>query len=244
MSSETKKADSFIAKDGKFRNIEYMQISKGGEVLGTYKGVEVNGKTKSELQQMLGRDFGQKRFSLSLNTKNAFTNSAMQIRGIIIGMKKPDKKPAGDKNSLIVERIEKLQSKFDQIIPAKGLSMEDALELIKTSYQIRFDALNERIRTLVNEIDDYKRYVKELEQGQNGTSISSILSQVAQLKGLLKIKDSGGNKSKIASVTNKIPAELLNVLSEVDYSTFDKKDISNYADVLKGLITNVSKTKV
>jgi hypothetical protein len=230
-------------KTGKFEDIEYIQVSRHGKIMGTYKGSEVNGKTKLQLQEMIGKDYGQDRFSLSINKTGTFTNTAMQIRGIILGTQTQKKDVVeNENNSIVLDTLRKLEATIQNVNTGKeNYSYDSILEMIKQSYQIRFDALLERISFLKTELEDCKSYIRELENEANNKSnidISSMLSSVMQFKNLLSSKKPTQTLSDI-NVEDDIPHELLNVLSDVDYKSLPKKDLIKYISLLEQFSKNL-----
>lgn len=228
-------------KNGKFENIQYIQVSKNGKVLKTYKADEVNGLTKAQFQEVLGKDFGQERLSLSVNKKNSFTNTSMQIRGIILDEKNEIQKPEtrSNKDEVIIGQIKMLNDKIETIKSGSGnetFSREAMIMLIKDSYEIKYGVLNEKIEDLKKEIIEYKDYIKELEDSQTNSSpdISSLLTSVMQFKNMFNAKKAKSNlKGNEQIPKDGIPSSILYPLNNIDYNAIDEKQLIDYASLLR-----------
>jgi len=235
-------------KNGKFEDIEYIQVTRNGDVLGTYTGIEVNGKSKFDLQVMIGKDFGTEKLSLSINKKNEFVNKVMMLRGVVIGIKnKKEVLSKNDsKNELIINLLSVLQKKIENIAKDKNdVTSVNYIDMIKQSYEIRFDTMQERIDFLKNELTEHKKYIVELESESNksGIDVNNVITSLMQFKNLLlKPKES---KDVILSSNNKskIPDTMINIMSKIDYSKIKENDLKQYINLLQQFSLNLPQRK-
>lgn len=224
-------------KDGKFEGIEYIQVIRGGSVLYTYKGNEVNNLSKLEFQQKIGKDVGQGRFRLAIKEKGQFKNKNMITRGIVLG----------NTSGNITDDKEKISIPVSDKIETSNYSKDTMLDMMQMSYQMRYDTLKERNDYLQDEIKEYKEYVKELEsnnENDNGKSIdfSKILGSVMQLKNLAKNKNIKSNlKEKLEKLENKVPKKMLDALNKVDYSNISENEINTYVNLLASYLPQKEK---
>lgn len=217
-----------------FENVEYLLISYHGTPVITFDGKEINGKSKAEIQYLLGKDYGEKNFNFSMKVKGKLKNETGGIRGIKIG---------SSNNNLKLEDMENKEIR-KEIDALKANNFELITKLIDEKYQIQ-------IKHLENDLKQLEKDYSELEKEYN-----SLISQVEKnesnennmLTSLLKLlpldKLTGKPTSLASEQTNKqldIRPEILNVLNEVDYTKLSDSDVNQYASLLKQFTNQLPK---
>ncbi len=217
-----------------FENVEYLLISYHGTPVITYDGKEVNGKSKAEIQYLLGKDYGEKNFNFSMKVKGKLKNETGGIRGIKIGSSNNNTKLEDMETKEIRKELETLKTNNLDLIT----------KLIDEKYQIQIEHYKETVKQLQKDYSDlekeYNSLVSQVEK--NESNENNMLTSLLKLLPLDKLTSQASGLSN--SQTPKqldIRPEILNVLNEVDYSKLSNDDINQYAAILKQFTNQLPK---
>lgn len=222
-----------------YSDVEYIYISYKGMPIVTLEGSSVNGKTKTQLQYELGKEFGEKNFNYSMKIKGKLKNDSGGIRGIRIGS--ADNKPKeidSNFNDLKKELMElKNNNNFDRIE-----------KLIDEKYQIQIKHLEEKIKDLQKENNDYEKnyndLIKQVEKSENSeNSMLTNLLKMIPIDKLLGKPTPGLANNQVPGPSGQvnIRPEILNVLNKVDYSKLTDEQVKQYAELLIQFTNNLPK---
>ena len=230
-----------IKKDkDKFVNIEYLQLFKNKNAVYTFDGVDVEGKTKKEIQLLIGNKFGNQRFSASIKYKDQFNNVVLPLTGIKMG---EDNKSNNE--------IKMLSDKLDNVISSGGMdNTKFLLDMQKQTFDFiiaekdkQITRLENEVKDLNNDLDDFEKQLEKLNSDDDG-GIQKILSQVSQFYQFYSA--SKGKKTSslkglddIPSDSTSIPPEFLHELGKIDYEKIPAEQRSGIINMFRQFSSNL-----
>lgn len=221
-----------------FENLEYIIISYKGSPIATIDGKELNGKSKTDLQIILGKDYGEKTFNYSAKIKGKVKNETGGIRGIVIGNRSPMNK---DLNEL--SEIKKELEQFRQ-----SSNIDFILKIVEQKHTIELDHYKEKLKDMTKERDDYAKLYNDIfdemekKESNNDNMLNNLLKILPMdkiVKGLTGSPATLGDQNQPVNNNVSIHPKLLEVLNKVDYSKVSDSDINNYASILQNFVNQL-----
>lgn len=166
-----------------FENVEYLQVYKNRKPMLLIEDREINGKSKTEIQKMIGERLGAGHYRTSIKYFGDPKNASGSIVAIV---------PGEDKNnsdSFDSERLSFLEKKIDKIAESFGKNSGTDLTLLMNmkdqAYQIQIEFYKNRIEVLEAENKNLKEQLNELDKGTDSTSdlITQLLPLLLKSKG-------------------------------------------------------------
>jgi len=225
-----------------FKNVEYMYITYAGKSVVTFKGVEIEGKNKAEIQYLLGEKFGEKNFHYSIKIKGKLKNETGGIRGIKIGTS------TNEFDNMDIKEINSIRKELNELKSHSNLDL--ITKLIEDKHQLEIKHLNEKLVILTKEKlefeNAYNDIVKEIEKKENGNSdlLTSLLKYLPMDKILSGITPGASLSNRQDSPINNqisIHPEILNVLNKVDYTKLSDQQVKQYASILNSFVNDLPK---
>jgi hypothetical protein len=171
----------------KLKNIIYLDIlNKGSQVL-RLNALETNGKTKSEIQDLIGGKLGAGNYYFSLMLEGDPVAKTGRIRGTVnnpaIKMPAPISE-APNRESAILHEIEVIKNQLNNTGTANNIN--EFLAMYKSTYEIQINFYKARVDDLTreNEVLRDKLHKIELEANQSGGLGDLILPLLINKLGL------------------------------------------------------------
>lgn len=166
--------------------LEYLDIIKNKQTILTLNKEHLNGKTKRELELILGSKLGSGRF----NFRAKFLNDNTPLTGMVRAVN-PNAADETNKQTsgAIDKRLEAIENKITRASQGGGLDINLVIEMLKQTYNTQIDFLKARIVQLET---DNKQLREQLATaaGQSG----GLLDQIAPL---LLVKMLGPDAAKL-----------------------------------------------
>jgi len=211
-----------------FTDFEYLELSLNKKIVYTYSGDEINGKTKKDIQEMIGREYGTDTFFANAKIKGRTQNIVFPIKGIKIGA---------------------VEMKANNTI-----SFDDYKKLQDENFSLKEQLRDKEIQTLREEIKELKNNTQTTSPIEsilmtlllkNNPELLESLGQAGQAAGtgLNDKPDNDINYGNSDQNEKKVPKVLFDILAEIDYSKISAKEIQSYADSLKMFTSTLPKIK-
>lgn len=230
----------FILKFPLLKEIDYIDIQKSKQLLRSYSGKDVDGKTWREFQTMIGEEFGTAVYYYTLKQKNKKQIHKGQIRGINMSGKQANKDltPKTEIES-IKNAVMDLNKKIDQ--QPGQLGVETLLSLTRSGYEQQITLLNNELNRrdqyidkIENKLDETENRLDECMQSASENN-GGIAQYLTIAKEFLSMK--AGNVKPISNLKdsnpNDIPPGIIEVLGVVDWSRVDPEILSEIINYLK-----------
>ncbi len=209
-----------------YQGIDYLQITKNRQPVYTFQGHEIEGKTKTDVQFMLGKMFGNDLFHFTLKIKGKNKNEAGQIRSISFDTKK----------DLEVSKLKEVQMTNN---------ISEIKKLIEEKHAIEKAHLEEKIKNLERDLKEvnetYNKLADEVEKKENNDN--NMLAGLLKYLPLDRLFGAAGPVKPLADNPNvnqiDIDPEIIAVLNQVDYSKLTKEQIQTYANMLNQFISQL-----
>lgn len=215
-----------------FNDVEYIKVSLGGDLLHTFEGSEINGKTKTEFQKLLGEMFGADKFNISQKDKNKFRNKVYFMNGIKLGN-------AHNEQNFMDSK--KLSNSYENIFNQINKQHEGELIRLEKLLHEKYQA---EINTVKNELANKLEYIKELEKALDKHELEDRagigqLMQLASLfnKGTNQPSNLGDNQNNIEGYN--IPKRFLDLFNKIDWVKLSQDDQNRYYSFLEQFINSL-----
>lgn len=161
-----------------FENVEYLTIVKNKQQLMLLENMEINGKSRTELQKLIGQKLGGGVYSYTVK----YFNQPKVITGRITALLKEPKPAAADNKTSdlenkLISRLASLEERINQQGSADS-SFKDILAMKDAAFQIQIDFYK-------NLAEQYKQenisLRKQLESGEAGGGLNQLLEAAAPL---------------------------------------------------------------
>ena len=210
------------------KNIDYFHVFKNGKVV-LMLGNELDGKTKTELQQEIGNRLGNGTYTYSMKYLNDAKNYRGKIRGFSLEEKNNIKESEDMTDPALVAVLGKLAENLSNKHDENNFSAQ-----LEKFYKLQMDFQKEQILKLEKELEKIK---KENEAGSGGIDLSTLMSLQNMITGT---KPQGQSfQSNVNPVGIKIPGAIIQVLRKVDFSKMDEKTKNDLANSLAQYIQYV-----
>lgn len=223
-------------KSDLLKDVEYYHIVKNNHTLLT---LDVNGKTKAEVQALIGNELGEGSYIYSMKLKGQSRNKTGKIRAFITN---PDKKQVF--NNMDDKRIDAIEKTINELHAsinknsAPGFDM--LLNMKDESYKMQIEFYKMQIETLRTTISEQKETIKDFErEGEKGGFDIGQLLKFAPLLlnskagGLVKgLKDFTGlnneDETGLVNDPGEINPKIANLLNRLDLSKLNDAQIDNF----------------
>jgi hypothetical protein len=168
-----------------FDNVEYLQVYKNKKPALLLEDKEINGRTKTEIQKLVGERLGSGHFRTSIKYFGEGKNASGSIVAIVQGAQ--SKQPDSEFDHSLISNLEnKLERLSDVVSKNSGVDLNGLMLLKDQSYKIQIDFFKERIEQLQTDNKNLKDQIKNLES-ESGSDTSGLIAQLLPI--LLKGKD-------------------------------------------------------
>jgi predicted oxidoreductase len=204
-------------------SVDYLDLVKNKATLKTYSKKDLEGKKWRDLQIMIGKEFGGGVFYYNYKQ----TTSDMVYRGTVRAIHSMINEIKDNKENNLND-LEMIKKQIASIGQSNGVSVDLLISIIKQSYEMRINFLNDELRRKQNFIEKLEKQIDDLndqldnadlqiEDLKSKTGINQYL-EIAQ--SFLKAKTL--KSAPVATLKDSdpadIPAEILKILGAVDWS--------------------------
>lgn len=212
------------------KNIDYFHVFKGGKVVQMFNGSDLDGKTKTELQQEIGNRLGNGTFTYSMKYLNDAKNYRGKIRGFCIDDKKDLKEDLEMTDPGLIAVLNKLSENLAQKPDESKVSNQ-----IEKFYKLQIELLEKQVTKMEKELEKVK---KENEAGSGGGfDLQTLMSLNNMMTGQKPQAQSFQANTTATGI--KIPGAIIQVLRKVDFSQMDDKTKNDLANSLAQYIQYV-----
>lgn len=210
-------------------NIDYFHVFKGGKVVQMFNGSDLDGKTKTELQQEIGNRLGNGTFTYSMKYLSDAKNYRGKIRGFCIDDKKDLKEDIEMTDPGLIAVLNKLSENLSNKPDDSKVSNQ-----IEKFYKLQIELLEKQVQKMEKELEKVK---KENEAGSGGMDLSTLMSLQNMMTGTKPQAQSFQANTSATGI--KIPGAIIQVLRKVDFSQMDDKTKNDLANSLAQYIQYV-----
>lgn len=147
------KKESLKEKFPLLENVEYFDIIKNRTALKSYSGLEVNGLTWRQFQELIGKSLpaGYYHFNFKMTTESREFNGTIRAIG-----NKPEKTETKHDPAIDV-----LTKKIDSLVNnnQSNIGIETLLAVTKQGYEIQISFLNQQLQSKDLTIVEYKKEI-------------------------------------------------------------------------------------
>lgn len=211
-------------------NIDYFHLFKGGKVILMFTGQDLDGKTKTELQQAIGNRLGNGTYTYSMKYLNDAKNYRGKIRGFCTDNKKDLKEDLEMTDPALIAVLGKLAERLD----TKSDDSSKVSNQIEKFYKLQIELLEKNLQKLEKELEKAK---KDSESGSGGIDLSTLMSLQNMMTGTKQPIQ--GFQANASGSGIRIPGAIITVLRKVDFSKMDENTKDDLANSLEKYIKYV-----
>lgn len=215
-----------------FKGVDYLHVFKDRKCLLKFDE-EINGKTKKELQELIGEALGEGTFKYSLKYKNDAKNYRGSIRGFIKAgtIKESIKNDMNEK--IILESINRLAESIAQTQTAKN-DPEKIVNLTEKFYKTQMEFLTKQNEALEKKLDKLEKE----SAGNNGGLQEMLMMSI--LNGFNKPQAPAGAGLGGVVSSDEIPEQFKQVFNQVDFQKMPVEKINELAGQLNYIIKTLN----
>ena len=232
-----------------FKNVEYLEMLDNGQTVAHLDGKEVNGKKKSDVQYLLGKNLEVKIYRACIKVLNDPVLKTFPMKALSLE-KFPKNKShiqSQDKSITFTDEIKKLNDSIALLKNNSNFDIQIIIESVKNAKDAEINFLNLRIKDKEKEISDME---KELDKAQaeinrleimidkanneSGKSIDKYLDLA--LTFFSKNKQPVNVPKNLLSDKNSIPPEFIDALGTINWKEVpaqSKEKIINAFNTIK-----------
>ena len=211
------------------KSIDYFHVFKNGKPVEMFTGKDLDGKTKTELQQEIGNRLGNGTFTYSMKYLNDAKNYRGKIRGFSIEEKNKLNESEDMTDPALIAVLGKLAENLSNKPDESKVSNQ-----IEKFYKLQIELLEKQVTKMERELEKIK---KETESGNGGFDLQTLMGLQNMMTGTKQPAQSF--QSNVNPVGIKIPGAIIQVLRKVDFAQMDEKTKNDLANSLAQYIQYV-----
>jgi len=226
-------------------DVDYLDIVKNGQTLKSFNKKETENLSWRNLQKKCGEyTSGMVNYTLKFNNSPELHRGTMRVINEI----KSGAAPVDEKNNLLLNQIDALNTKINSISAGSGVSVDLLLSISKQSYETQINFLNNELTRKENYNDKLQKKIDDLE-----TELNSCYEVIEDLKSktginqyleigkmFLSSKMPGAKLNSLKdSNASDIPEKILLILGAVDWSQVPSDVLNTIIQYLEMYITKL-----
>lgn len=203
-----------------YKDVETFDVLKRGQLLLRLKSNEINGKSKVEIEELIGEKLGDGVYSFAIKCFGATKKNVGRIRGVT-EIKNPKEKFESDNmNAVFInDKINGLEASIQKLMKSNnGTDYKQILDLQKTTFEIQLDFYKTQVKNLSDEVNKLHEKIEKFEanSAEPDSQLDKILTLIPMF--LNKNKITGQLRDNTISDSTDIPPAFIDALGRVDYS--------------------------
>ena len=206
-----------------YHDIETFDIIKRGVLLKRFKGMEVNGKNKPQIEELIGKELGEGVFSAAVKKIGVNKKSVEKIRGVVENTNPKEKFESANMDNALLKQ---LSADFNKLVSSKEGNSSQLLEFQRQLSQSTIDwykeqnkALEAKVTKLEDKLEVLEDKLETAKASEGGSSgLDQILGLIPMFFNKKNIPVGTLKDENTLSDASDIPPSFIDALGKVDYS--------------------------